>query len=188
MKNQELSFLQKVGDNFTKFAKDLVNTPGNAAALAASPLLAAGAACGIMTIAAAITGDPDATAALYFGIKNPDSSMLLTAMKGDLPFEMANKTYQLFAGSLGVGLAAAGLAKVVQKFNSLSDEADYLKRENAMLKSNIANEHAVQSGIAQPSEPLSSKFSRGIANVSAKTEPRQEHEQATRINHGPTLR
>jgi hypothetical protein len=177
-----------VGDNFSQFAKTLIPSPGNAFAFAASPLLAAGAACAIAGLAAVANGNPDAIASAYFGINNPDSSMLLTALKGQLPYEATNKAYQLFASGLGTGLVASGLAKVAQKFKSLSEETEHLKRENEMLKKSFANEHAVPSGEPQAGDTLKNRFARGFENVSSRTEQRQEHEQATRISSGTTLR
>ncbi|MFA4834659.1 MAG: hypothetical protein WC749_01105 [Dehalococcoidia bacterium] len=188
MNNQERSFLQKVGDNLTQFGKDLIPSPGNAAAFAASPLLAYGVTCAVLTVAAAVHGTPEAVEAMYFGINNPGSSSLLAGLKGELPFEAANSAYQFITGSAGAGLAAAGLTKVAQKFKSLSEETEHLKRENQMLKRNIATEHAVDSGDAQANKTLNDRFSRGFANVNARTEQRHEHEQATRVNTGPKLR
>lgn len=188
MNTQEQSFLKKVSDNFTQFAKDLLPSPGNAFAFAASPMLAVSAVCATLTAVAAANGMPDAIEAMSFTINNPESSMVLTALKDQLPFETANRAVQFFAGGLGMGLAAAGLTKVAQKFISLTEETEHLKRENEMLKRSFANEHSADSGDAQANKTLNDRFSRGIANVNARTEHRQEHEQATRINTGPTLR
>lgn len=188
MNNIEQSFLKKVSDNFTQFAKDVIASPGNAFAFAASPLLTASAVCAALTTVAAANGMPDAIEAMSFTINNPDSSLVLTALKGQLPFETANRAVQFFAGGLGMGLAAACLTKVAQKFISLTEETEHLKRENELLKRSFATEHAVDSGDAQANKKLSDKFSRGYANVSARTDQRQEHEQATRINSGPSLR
>lgn len=188
MNNQEQSFLKKVSDNFTQFAKDLIPSPGNAFAFAASPMLTASAVCATLTAVAAANGMPDALEAMNFTINNPDSSMVLTALKGQLPFETANRAVQFFAGSIGMGLAAAGLTKVAQKFVSLTEETEHLKRENEMLKRSFATEHSVDSGDAQANKTLNDRFARGFANVNARTEQRQEHEQATRVSTGPTLR
>jgi len=188
MNNQEQSFLKKVSENFTQFAKDLIPSPGNAFAFAASPLLTVSAVCAGLTAVAAANGMPDAIEAMKFTINNPDSSMVLTALKGQLPFETANRAVQFFAGSIGTGLAAAGLAKVAQKFVSLTEETEHLKRENEMLKRSFATEHSVESGDAHANKSLNDRFARGFANVNARTEQRQEHEQATRVSTGPTLR
>lgn len=188
MNNQEQSFLKKVSENFTQFAKDLMPSPGNAFAFAASPMLTASAVYAAVTAVGAANGLPDALEAMNFTINNPDSSMVMTALKGQLPFEAANRAVQFFAGGVGMGLAAAGLTKVAEKFVSLSQETEHLKRENEMLKRTFANEHAVDSGDAQANKKLSDQFSRGFANVNSRTEQRQEHEQATRVSTGPTLR
>lgn len=188
MNNQERSFLQKVGDNLTQFGKDLIPSPGNAAAFAASPLLAYGVTCAVLTVAAAVHGTPEAVEAMYFGINNPGSSSLLAGLKGELPFEAANSAYQFMTGAAGAALAAAGLTKVAQKFVSLTEETEHLKRENQMLKREFATERAVDSGDAQANKPLSDRFARGMANVNSRTEQSQEHEQATRVSSGPTLR
>lgn len=188
MNNQEQTFLKKVSDNFTQFAKDLIHSPGNAFALGASPMLTASAVCAALTVVATAKGIPEAVEAMSFTINNPDSSMVLTALKGQLPFETANRAVQFFAGSIGMGLSAAGLTKVAQKFISLAEETEHLKRENEMLKRSFATEHSVDSGDAQANKKLSDQFSRGFANVNARTEQRGEHEQVTRAGTGPTLR
>lgn len=188
MKNQEKAFLEKVSENFTHFAKGIITTPEKAFALAATPLLGAMVVSGAVYAAGVITGNPDAVASAYFGINNPDSSMALAALKGELPFEAANKAYQFFVGGMGSGLVAAGLAKVAQAFKSLSDEADHLKRENQLLKRTFATERALDSGDPQNAEALRNKFAKGLENVQTRTEQRQQIEQATRTSSGPAPR
>ncbi|MNJ51524.1 hypothetical protein D3C77_468320 [compost metagenome] len=143
--------------------------------------------CGALVLAAVAKGNPEAIESANFVMNNPDSSMLLAGLKGQLPFDTANKAYQLLVAGLGTGLAAAGLAKVAQSFKSLRDETEHLKRENQILKSSIATDHAVPSGEAKSADSLKSLFNKGLDNVSARSEPRHEHAQATRISSGPKL-
>ncbi|MDZ5605298.1 hypothetical protein SJI00_21215 [Pseudomonas sp. RP23018S] len=188
MNHQEQTFLQKVNDNFSQFTKGIMTSPEKSFALAATPLLGAAVAYGAVYAAGVITGNPEAVTSAYFHINNPDSSMALAALKGELPFDAANKAFQLVVGGFGSGAIAAGLAKVAQAFQSLSEETDHLKRENQLLKREFANDRALDSGDPKSSESLRSKFNKGLENVQVRSEERQQQEQATRVSSGPSQR
>ncbi|NWD57448.1 hypothetical protein HX878_22245 [Pseudomonas veronii] len=185
MNKQEQSFFDKASDVFFKFAKNYMPSATTNAGLAASPLLAVGAVAGAMYAMAVMNRVPDALESAYFMINHPDKSMVLEALKGNLPFDVANKTYQYFAGAFGAGLGAAGLTKVIEKFSTLRDEADHLRRENEMLKREFASDRATLSADGSPADTLKGRLESGLGNMSSRLDQR---EQATRVKPGPGLR
>ena len=185
MNKQEQSFFEKASELFFKFAKNYMPDATTNAALAASPLIGFGAVTGALYAAAVINRVPEAMEAANFMINNPDKSMIFEALKGNLPFEVANRTYQYFAGAAGVGLATAGLTKVVEKFTALREEAGHLRKENEMLKREFANDRATNSADGRPVETLKGRLGAGLDNMNSSMDRR---EQATRIKPGPGLR
>lgn len=185
MNSNEQSFLEKASDNFFKFAKEFMPSAMNNAAISATPLLAVAAVQGGMFAMAVMNRDPSAVASAYFSINNPDSSVIMAGLRGQLPYDLANKTYQYAAAALATGAASGVLTKVVEKFGSLREEAQHLRKENEMLKREFANDRATQSSDGRPLDTLRSRLDAGLSSVQAK---QGEREQATRVKPGPGMR
>lgn len=185
MNKQEQSFFDKASELFFKFAKDYMPSATTNAAITASPFLGAAVVTGALYAMAVVNRVPEALEAAHFMINHPEKSMVLEALKGNLPFEMANKAHQFFAATFGVGLATAGLTKVIEKFSSLREEAGHLRKENDLLKREFANGHATFSGDGRPADTLRGRLGAGLDTMNAKIDQR---EQATRVKPGPGLR
>jgi hypothetical protein len=186
MNEHETTLMQKLASNFQDFAKEL--SPISAGAVAATPLLVVATYSACHVLYGIMNKDPSAIATAYHGINSSEGASFLAGLKGDLPYEPANTSYQAFAGSVLTGVAVGVATKVAQTFNSLKSEVEHLTRENTLIKTGYANSKAMDSGDGRAAATLRGKLESGLSNLRTKTDERAEQEQATRVTRGPAPR
>lgn len=183
MKPEERNLLARLTNNVSKMAKEHLAHPAANGAIAASPFIALAAFEAIKWVhAVAFAHDPGAIAAAHEVSNSPAMTALVSAIKGDLPFDAANSSYRMAVSSLAAGFGAGLLTKVTQKFASLSNEADLLRKENKLLKEFVANDRA---NGGQPGESMRSRLDGGLNSMQAKV---QQREQATKVSQAPDSR